>query len=253
MEKVKIIGNYGIFKHYYVKPMIDNYTEVVMEKLANIIHLNCAHYDVKNIRGNSFYYSSDLNEGYIFVPAESLGINTNNLNDIIEVFKSFFGEEADKFNIDLIKMYAFDILTLNPDRTNKNYGTLNAKHYKELVILDNSACLYEKIPAQIKACGKKKRIEYDVSATYQNIEDLDYFLNNYKKKYTDIFFQVYNTLTPDVFVSVVSEIKEIPIEAKREMIRLYKCNYEQITNYIMYDLCVNTDVKLSRVKEEKLG
>ena len=122
--------------NYFVKPD-DELKEVIGYYLARLFHLNCAKYRSVKINNKNNSISADLNYHSLFMLAHTFSFDDMELNEIIEALRSlsFFNENLEK---DMIRMYLYDILFMNDDRHDRNWGILMQEEAR-VALIDNGA------------------------------------------------------------------------------------------------------------------
>ena len=122
--------------NYYYKRN-DAYVELLVDKIADLFNLNHVHYVPIEVDDKNYYLSEDLNKLGNFTTAEDMGIRSNNLDDIRDFVLINFPEDFDRLINDIIKMYFMDLMILNIDRRNDNWGFLIKNNKPFIYILDN--------------------------------------------------------------------------------------------------------------------
>lgn len=226
---------------YYVKECEDgfNLKEIIGKRLADLLGLRCASYDVVTINGKMFYLSKDLSE---------LG-NARNLTLIGDINNSlytiWFGleknfENSKELMEELIKIYFFDLLFLNSDRKKHNIVIVSSISNTHLYMIDNSL-IFSKMRSEIFSSMTRydelknvKKIDWlnkDKIHLELNIHNLDYFFNTSSQEFYNTFLEMYKKATPDTVRKVIEEIESeynYQIPDKEEMLKLYNENYEEI-------------------------
>ena len=202
--------------------------EIVMQHLAKKVGINRATYDIISNGKKYYYISRDIGMGSTFFTAGDIGIHCNDLLDEVKnKIIHFFDDET--LIRDLYKVYFFDILMMNSDRSNGNYGIKTNGRKNNLYILDNefSFSLLNEVLLNYKIRDNAK-------------EDLKIFLEN-NPNYKDIFFEMYKKLSPTflkrVFESVESEYNH-RLSKKNILIKKYEQNYEKIGNLFLENVNV---------------
>ena len=121
---------------YFYKPN-DAYVEILMEKIADLFNLNHASYYTININNFPYYFSEDLNSKGKFITAYEAGLESSRLEDIIDFVIKNFPNNCEKLINDITKMFFMDLLILNIDRSNNNWGFLINDDNVDIYILDN--------------------------------------------------------------------------------------------------------------------
>lgn len=216
-------------KKYFFKliPKLNYGIEIVIEKLANLVNIKCAHYEIVNINGLNYYLSEDI--GNNFIKADSLNINSNNIYDIESYLIHNYYERKDYLIYELIKIFFFDILVLNSDRNLENWGILfNGQTPEDIYILDNSSSFELNDPVlQARKNGVLyeesdiKNIPYELE---KGIRELNYFLQDASSDIILLLEEMYNILTPETIIEIFQEC-DLDYKTKMDMINIYKENY----------------------------
>lgn len=219
-------------KKYYFKRNVDN-VELVMERISNLIGLKCAHYESIEVSGRRCYLSEALDNDGNFYTAEMLNIEGESLFEIHRRLFTLFKDKANALFYDVVKMYILDILFINYDRNNDNWGVIANKD-PQIGILDNDLSFM--LPRTIissrqnESYFKRSKLEQG-RFNVDSIKDLEYFLNNYDFIYVDLFYKIYELLTPEAVEEIIYRIeqeKDVIVEAKEVYLERYTDNYKKI-------------------------
>ena len=123
-------------KKYYFKRN-DAYVEVLVEKIADLFGLKHAHYYPVILEEKRYYLSEDLNEHGFFETAFDAGIDTLDLRYIRDYVLNSYPNDFDHLMDEIMKMFFMDLMILNIDRNNCNWGFLTKDNHTDLCILDN--------------------------------------------------------------------------------------------------------------------
>ena len=197
--------------------------ELVIEKLAKKVGLNVADYRIISDGKKYYYLSRDIGHGSLFFTALEIGIkNKDKLDEIKNILMEKFNDE--RLIVDLYKLYFFDILTMNSDRSNGNYGIRVTRSKNELFILDNEYAL---------------ELLSEVLINYNTHEDtkkdLKKFLHD-KPDYVSLFINMYETLKPKVIKDTFEEVESEcchRIFNKDLLLKKYIINYDAIGTILL--------------------
>jgi hypothetical protein len=217
-------------KKYSYKRGKPNNVNMIIERLASLVNIRCKHYDVAFIRGKRFNFNEILSYDYCET-FNSLGISCSTLNDIEKSLKELYLNLYAVLTIELIKIYLFDILTLNPGRTSNNiWVCYNGFNDMDLLINHNNEAF-----SSLPMCGISS-YNYDLSCdviplVLSPLDDLDYFLSTTYPEYVEILKEMLRILTPERVLSVIEELEEenkISIPLKEVYLERYRENYNRI-------------------------
>lgn len=213
--------------NYFVKPD-DELKEVIGYYLARLFHLNCAKYRSVKINNKNYSISADLNYHSLFMLAHTFSFDDMELNEIIEALRSlsFFNENLEK---DMIRMYLYDILFMNDDRHDRNWGLKFLKEAR-LVLLDNG---------NIFRIYGRPYIRYDQSfyfdednhtawaqdflAFYESLSDEN------QEMITELTLKANGNLVKAIFSMIEHQYKT---SINPKFLKIYEDHYEQIKNII---------------------
>lgn len=135
--------------HYYVKPDQD-LKEVIGYYLARMFDLSCAKYFSVRVKNKNYSVSLDLKYKKDFNLASSFSVNGLAWPEILDMFQkvSILNESLKK---DMIRMYLYDILFMNDDRHDENWGLFVQKQQR-IILLDQG---------NIFSFGRKPMICFD--------------------------------------------------------------------------------------------
>lgn len=236
-EKYIFENNYGNItisdKKYFFKLIPDEAIgmEEAVEELAKLVGIKCAHYELININGYSFYLSEDIAGKDEFYPAYELGFFDNSLYEIWHELELRYPNNKEYILNEIIKIYIFDIILLNNDRNYGNYGfKMKDDKIEDVYIIDNELAftngevvLSSKIDINDELNSKVDiKIPYDLDSS---INELDYFLQTSSSEYYDMFKKMYDILEPDV---VLKTLLKYNVKDIRFKMNIYKDNYRLI-------------------------
>ena len=140
---------------------------------------------------------------------------------------------------EIIKIYLFDILILNADRVNSNWGFIvNDDKIENVYIFDNELSFNYESPVMLTAKGNNN-FKYTMldnwntlfKSTQENIKELEFFLSNHGE-YMDTFLSMYEKLTPqvvrDVYESIIKEVGNHKVLNNTNFLLVYTKSYRAI-------------------------
>ncbi len=220
-------------RKYYYKPNRHN-IELVIEIIAKRLNIKTANYTSHNIMGVPYYFSEDLNLKGEFITAEKLGLEGECLPEAFDLFNKKYPEYFNSLSHDLTKVYIMDIILMNPDRNNENWGIITTNNIPRICILDNE--LSFSLPA-ISLSSKRKEPYYirkyfeDVSFSEDAYSDIKYFLENYSYHSIATFKVLLGMLTPEYIISLFDYVEkeyEVRIKDRDLFIKKYKEHYHRL-------------------------
>ena len=211
----KLIGNdKGIIEiggcRYYFKRN-DAYVEVLVEKIASLFNLHHANYIPIDVNGINYYLSRDLNYLGNFITAEELGIMSYNLGDIKDFVRDRFPNDYEYLKKDILKMFYMDLMILNIDRSNSNWGFLNKDTDTSIYLLDNDLSF---IHHQSMFTTLDNNIHRD------SILEIDNIFNSFSDRDIKLFYEMYSILDNDTLMKLIEETEK---DIRQEL--GYKENY----------------------------
>jgi len=225
---------------YFVKKHMFRmlYSEIAAEKIAQLLGVNCAHYEATLIRGQLFYLSKDLNSEGLFVNGEELPTNFNTLYECWNILEKNYGNDINVAVNDLVKIYIFDILLMNDDRHSRNWALINNTSGIHIYAFDNESILSNDFTILRSRYSRSEslRTPYDWS-TYndhvikENMLELEYFLKTSTNEYYLLVEDMVNKLTPEVFAEILDNIEQEyqdKILNKSKWLKIYADNYNAI-------------------------
>lgn len=197
------------YKYFYKRN--DAYVEVLVEKIMDLFNLNHVHYIPIRVNDKDYYISKDLNSDGTFITAEDMGLISYNLDDIRVFIRKKFPSDYEYLFNDILKMYYMDLMILNIDRSNSNWGFFISDKDVNIYLLDNdlSFIYYSSYFTSLD------------SNTYKDSKlEIDNIFNSFSDKDIELFYDMYSLLDYDMLVKL---IRETEIDINKEL--LYKDNY----------------------------
>lgn len=238
LERIKSGKHYVTIndKNFYVKKVkdINDGVELVMEHLAKLVNINSVHYERLVIDDEVYYLSEDLNNSGNYLSAKYVLMYKNNISDMFDVLNKNYDSENILYLIDeIIKIFIFDILTINYDRHLNNWGfTFKNGKIDKVHILDNEFAFYklDKVKLAFKDTPSTL-FNRSIDILDRNIEELEYFLNTSDTYYQELFKSMYRTLNPEVIKETFESVEQkygINIDSKNILLNNYIENYDKI-------------------------
>ena len=237
-------------KEYFFKPDDVEYNvlglEQVMELFAKKVNIKCPHYDIVEIDDLFFTFSENISN-YFFVASKYNIPGFSTLYEIWDKLEESKLPRVDILMFEIVKIYLFDIFSVNGDRNHNNWGIVNKDdNFPEVYILDNefsfdreySVLLSSEVEFPISKHGGIEEFNpnsNEDSVLRFNHEDLTYFLKTASSEFIDLLVDMYNTLTPELLEDVIEEVKEInqlPLTHLYYIKDLYRKNYNAIGELI---------------------
>lgn len=216
------------------------YSEIIAEKVCRILGINCAHYESLVIGNDIYYFSKHLNTIGKFIPGDDLGIRQNTLYDVWAVLEEYFGDASLAME-DLVKIYLFDILFINSDRDNRNFGLVRVGNETRIYAYDNEFIFDDCDKVSLSAKYERHdelrnphewNVEnYEEHVLKENMLELEYFLSESEDKYSEILENMLNIITPEMFLKIIQEVElEVNdvINNRDVWYNLYRKNYYPI-------------------------
>ena len=222
-------------ERYYLKKA-DKYTdgiELVVEILASLVDIKHVYYYRVLIDNKVYYLCKDLNRFSEFIPAEVMCGYKDNLDDIFDILNENYPDEVISLIDEIVKIFMFDILTLNSDRHMRNWGFVkNDQSKHDVYIFDNESCFYKLRPVRLKFKeDNENTFNKSIEVLDRNIEMLDYLLQNSDEYYQEMFKKMYNILTPELVENVFNFVifnYKVNIASKETLMNNYIENYQKI-------------------------
>ena len=213
--------------NYFVKPD-DEFKEIIGYHFAKMLDLDCVKYQSIKVNHKNYVVSKDLKEQSKFMLAHFFSFNGMELNEILDALRSFpfFNENLEK---DVMKMYLYDILFMNDDRHDRNWGLKFLKEAR-LVLLDNG---------NIFRIYGRPYIRYDQSfyfdednhtawaqdflAFYESLSDEN------QEMITELTLKANGNRVKAIFSMIEHQYKT---SINPKFLKIYEDHYEQIKNII---------------------
>lgn len=231
---------------YYFKEAFEDGIELIVERLAKLVGIKCAHYEFLNIKGKRFYLSQMIANEDKFYTLEDLDFNERNLTELRNSLNTFYPKYVDYIMEQIIKIYLFDIIILNPDRRGANIGIYYQKDERpDIYIFDNEEAFYKGSSTYYVARDviipllARNFLFNTKVVSNSNVEDLLFFIKEYGEEYFELFKKMLEILTPDVVSDIISSIEK---EEKREFymkevyLETYVSNYNKICEVLENNL-----------------
>ena len=230
-------------KKYYFKPDYQYALEIVCERIAKLLELKCAEYERIQIDDNYYLVSKDIGQNYDFKTALIVGIDHRNLYFVWDFLENNCPPaKVQSLMFEVVKMYLYDILILNVDRTNSNWGFIcDGKKIIDMAILDNenSFTMVKSVDFDAKLYPDDKLQSDSVVSVKDakmqaNLENLEYFLEISSIEYINLFREMFAKLTPQVVEDIFADVeKEYGINPlKNFLLDIYARNYEAIKSIL---------------------
>ena len=196
---------------YYIKKAKDEVDgiELVIEELAKLVNIKCAHYERVKVDNNIYYLSEDLGKDKPF---------SNKLNDIFNALEATYPNQIVFLIDEIVKIFIFDSLIINYDRSYYNWGFNYDKNgISDVVIYDN----------EFSFTSLSKGEMHFTDEHLNNIYELVEFLKA-SPHFIEMFNEMYNILKPEVIFETFNKIQRennIIFEKKEIFVRNYLKNY----------------------------
>ncbi len=201
--------------------------ELIYKKIADNMGINCAQYSIYEFGGKEYYLSPDIGSEGEFATAEALHIRGDRLCTIYDYFEKYYPMDKDRLYNEIVKIYILDMLLLNFDRTELNWGILKKNGNVDLYIFDNE-CAFS-IGSCYISCRKKKL--YENININNDIWELEAFIETADQEYKDMLRKMYKQLTPEYIEGIIGEVeKDIGREVRNKdvLLYVYKMHYEEL-------------------------
>ena len=198
-------------KKYYFKRN-DAYVELLAEQIAELFQLKHAHYETVKVGGDSYYLSKDLNDDGSFATAQDFGIIDSHIKVIEDFICMHFPQQAERLIEQLMKMFFMDLLVLNVDRSNDNWGfLLTPDGVINICVLDNDLSFIH-----------ETSVMTSLSDNYycRSFEEIRNIFETFPEEYINMFIEMYDLLD----LKKLEEIIKL-VEEKIGMKLPYKNNY----------------------------
>lgn len=233
--KIEILGQKYFFKES--EKDIDG-VELLVEALANLVDVNCASYERIVINSKSYVLSKDIAGDEDFKTASVIlgkeNTNSSSLYNIWHILEQKYPSDVERIMYEIIKIYIFDFIVLNPDRIYNNWGIrFSEGKVDKVFILDNEESFNNLSHAFLDSHS-----DWDSPIKSQEIENLinlDYFFNTSSSEFIELFKSMYNILNPEAVKSIFEQVeKEIGngFKFNLELFKAYFQNYNEIGNLL---------------------
>ena len=223
---------------YFFKKADNRLMELVVERLAKIVNLHSAHYEIVEINGELFYFSKDLSMIDEYKSAYDLFGEVDTIPDIRRLIERDEPVLLDYLSFEVVKMYLFDLIVMNYDRNSSNWGIRFARQGIDLCIIDNDLSFTLPmctISARNKVPYMMRKYVEDDSLINDSYREIQFFLENYYDLYIELFYLMFNRLTPSVVAQVMKEVEEETtrkIEEKDKMLKDFENHYGSLSYFI---------------------
>ena len=216
--------------------------ELIVEYLAKIVNINCAHYEYVNYNGHHYYLSEDLHTKGDFMTAFEVGLEVEEiyLYKIWDFIEDYYPQYAENLMKEYIKAFLFCFFILNSDFHSGNWGILMDDNLdRHLYILDNDLSFDDTIHHYITSefYEGSPDIKYFFSNTIieENMKNLDLFIKTSSQEFIDELIDMYEKLSPEVFIQVLDTIKNkygLKDSYYTKFVTLYEANYQAISELL---------------------
>jgi len=219
-------------RRYYFKLNGNDCIELVVEKIAKRLGICSAHYMVVKYDGKEFYLSESLNNDGVFLSADSLGIDGSNLYNIWFGIEKYYPGYVFELMQDIIKIYIMDILLMNYDRTDLNWGFYYKDGTIKIAIIDSEMAFTvgNTYISCVNEIGSR-----DFVSINDDQDEIINFLNISSQEYIDLFKEMFSFLTPQYVQSVFEEVEQEigrDIRDKELYTRIYNNHYNKIKSLL---------------------
>ncbi len=217
------------FREYYVKQRSDIETghELIGSALAEILNIPTPKTRIININRKWYILSEEIPE---LQTCENL-FEVNNLQDIWNELETL----GMKKMTEVIRIYLFDILFLNSDRSARNYGFAKNKNGQEQLFAIDHELIFD---YDVKPVITESEDERTREWFYDNQEDLltsgyqelKKFFDHSDTIYKEMFREMYQKVSPKVLESVIDTIEKegFLVPDKVTILETYQAYYESI-------------------------
>lgn len=189
-------------KNFYIKYALtkcEHFYEIISKKLVDEINIFCPQYRFFEKDGDIFIYSEDLEIDGTLIMASSIlsGKNKRYLPNVCDNLSKKFDNSKDLID-EMIKLYIFDIIFMQADRNEGNWGVLVRNDgSSSIAILDNTHIFnIDELPIIFSFMNTDLVREHGVNNYIENIlEEVKFFLENYPLEYAIMFknmLEIYN-------------------------------------------------------------
>jgi hypothetical protein len=231
-------------RRYYFKLNGNDCIELVVEKIAKKLGICSAHYMLTKYDGKEFYLSDSLDNEGIFMSAESLGIDGSNLYNIWYGIEKLYPGFVYELMQEIIRIYIMDILLMNYDRTDLNWGLYYKNGTLRIAIIDSEMAF--SIASSYMSCVNEVG-PFDYVRINDDESEIVNFLNVSSQEYVDMFKEIFSLLTPEYVQKVFEEVEQEigrNIRGKELYTRIYNDHYQNIKNLLGNDYNVGEGLGL---------
>ena len=193
-DKGQIIINNKVY--YYKRN--DTYIEILGQLIADLFNIHHAKYIPITHNCLNYYLSEDLNNYGEFKTSQDIGFDSFSFNNLLTMTKNIFNDN--NIITDLYKMYFMDLIVLNIDRNNDNYGFLIKDNKTDLYILDHDCCFTDTSCLLTSIDNKPNK---------SSILEIDYILQNFDTKYKKMFLNMYNQLDINKLKELINKTEQL--------------------------------------------
>ncbi len=223
------------YKYFFKRN--DAYVEILVEKIMDLFYLNHVHYIPIRVNDKDYYISKDLNSDGTFITAEDMGLISSNLDDIRDFIRNRFPNNYEYLFNDILKMYYMDLMILNIDRSNSNWGFFINDKDVNIYLLDNDLSFID---------YKSYFTSLDNNTYKDSKLEIYNIFNSFSDKDIELFYDMYSLLDYDMLVKL---IRETEIDINKEL--LYKDNYLERFNTMRW--FIENNMKKRIVKKKILS
>lgn len=243
--------------------------ELINSEILKQIKINCPDIEIvmPKITDESevFILSEDLATLGKFKTAWTLGLKRTDSSSLYSIWNFLCEKYRDNEKImakipeifeEIVTIYLYDIFMGNWDRLADNWGLIFNEDESEIIDfavfdneyhLDNFMPNISTLPNGYDWLLKRRELltktgdEYEAMQQEAITGDLKRFFYESSKEFYDIFENLYNTLTPEFYASLLNELEQtkvihtnkgvVPLEiaSKNDLIKEYNQNYELIS------------------------
>ncbi|MDE6284190.1 MAG: hypothetical protein K2M17_00380, partial [Bacilli bacterium] len=213
-------------RSYYVKKVTNRKAacELIGARLARVLDIPTPLYRVILIDGDYYIISEEIPN---LVTGKEMQIEDNTLKGILAAWNSD-GNKSDSLATRLVCMYLFDVLFLNGDRNNKNWGV----GQNELYALDHEHLFCTYYPLRLTVETENMHdVYFDEEQAFADVcTEFGYFWDNASFVDRALFERMYNTVTPEVLRKIIEqiEVEGFTIADKFSIMDTYAKHYETL-------------------------
>lgn len=217
--------------NYFVKKD-ENLKEYLGYKLAKLCGLKCIEYNVININDTFYIISRDINETMTFTSAHPLIGAYHELSLIINDLKKLPYTTSNTIQ-DLLKMYLFDLLFLNGDRHNRNWGLININGEYRVLIFDNEN-IFSLLFLPYICFNLDNFSNPNKNYTSRICDDLSAFLKKCPKEYLEELYKIIDKSEPSNVSAIINSIETINnTKLNPRFLPTYTTHYNKIKDVVL--------------------